>query len=609
LTHSKPRGLLGAVRAPASARWLIAVWVALLACAEPATEGLVPRPGPPPNERDVELFVQRRLADARAFRAQDRLEAAERALERALALAPDHAPAHRLMARVLEDQGRMAAAREHWARADALDPPPPPPPDTPVAESTRDLAVLLVGGADDEDDASARARRPDPALERRVLENRLQTRLPEASIAPSDPESVAEARALLRGQRVRAALSLRVERGFCGSSQKDGDFAVVWLRVASAAPGGLVVPPVIVREVISDPPGGEACVPTALSRALERVLRESGALRALRERSRGDWPSPALRALFPGLGRRVAAEIERGRAALATGRIADSADAFRGALAVDPEDADARAYLREAEDTLAIARALGGDAQVPGEAGGELHFSLTPAERSIAESLLAEERQRRDELLAALVVAEVDERPPPPEAIASLRPLPLPEPPAHGPRLARARSDGPIEARGLYDGSGSVVALYYFAGGSREPLLREEDVDGDGRPDRWIVYSGGARHELIEDRNADGAPDVVVGYGPDGEAVERIELDVDADGVTERVFRYAGGRLASESRDTDGDGRLDRVESFDAGGDVVAREEDLNGDGKVDVRSTFREGRLVSREIEDPVVVERLLKR
>lgn len=606
MTHSDARGLLAAVRAPAPACWIVAVCAALVACAEPATVGLVPRPGPPPAERDVELFVQRRLADARAFREQGRLEAAERALERALAVAPDHAAVHRLLARVLEEQGRMGDARGHWARADALDPPPPPPPDTPVAESTRGLVVLLVQGADDDE---ARGRRADPALERRVLENRLRTRLPGAEIAPADARSVAEARALLRSREARAALSLRVERGFCGSSHKDGDFAVAWLRVASAAPGGVVVPPVTVREVIADPPGGDACVPLALSRAIERMLGESGALRALRERARGDWPSPALRALFPGLGQRVAAEIERGRAALATGRIADAAEGFRAALAVDPEDPDARAYLREAEETLAIARALGADADDPGDEDGELYFSLSPAERAIAESLLREERQRRDELLAAVVVAEVDERPPPPEAIASLRPLPLPEPPAHGPRLARERSDAPIETRGLYDGSGAIIAVYYFADGAREPLLREEDADGDGRPDRWVAYSGGVRHELVEDRNGDGAPDVVVGYGADGEAIERIELDVDADGVPERVFRYAGGRLASEARDTDGDGRLDRVETFDGGGDVVARDDDLNGDGKVDVRSTFRAGRLVSREIEDPAVVERLLGR
>jgi tetratricopeptide (TPR) repeat protein len=599
--------LLAAVRAPASLLRPLALALLLAACAHPETEGLVPRPVPP-AERDVELFVQRRLEDARAFRAQGRLEPAEHALERALAVAPDDPAVHRLMARVLEEEGRMSDARTHWARADALDPPPPPPPDAPLPVDARGLVVLLVEGADVEPGLDARARRPNPALERALLESRLRVRLPAAEVAGAEPATIGEARAALQDQDARAALTLRTDRGFCGSSTKDGDFGIAWLRVASATPAGVVAGPTTVRAVIADPPAGDACVRLALSRALEKALVESGALRAVADGKRGgDWPNPALRALFPGIGRRVAEEIERGRARLATGRIAEAGEAFRAALRIDPEDADAQAYLREAEETLAIARSLGGAAAEPNESG-ELQFSLTPAERAIAESLLVEERGRRDALLAALVISEVEERPPPPEAIAALRPLPLPEPPAVGPRLARERSEGGIEARGLYAAEGGIVAVYYFPAGSETPLLREEDLDHDGRPDRWIAYAGDARRELLEDRSGDGRPDVQVRFAPDAEAVERIALDPDDDGRPERVFQYADGRLASESRDTDGDGALDRFETFDAAGAVTAREEDLNADGRIDVKSQFKDGRLVSREIEDPAVVESLLK-
>ena len=38
--------------------------------------------------------------------------------------------------------------------------------------------------------------------------------------------------------------------------------------------------------------------------------------------------------------------------------MAEAAEAFRAALAVDPDDPDAQAFLREAEDTLDIARSL-----------------------------------------------------------------------------------------------------------------------------------------------------------------------------------------------------------------------------------------------------------
>ena len=46
---------------------------------------------------------------------------------------------------------------------------------------------------------------------------------------------------------------------------------------------------------------------------------------------------------------------------------------------------------------------------------------------------------------------------------------------------------------------------------------------------------------------------------------------------------------------------------FDAEGRVGTREDDLNADGSPDVRVRYKNGRIVSREIEDPAVVESLL--
>jgi hypothetical protein len=289
--------------------------------------------------------------------------------------------------------------------------------------------------------------------------------------------------------------------------------------------------------------------------------------------------------------------------------VAEAAEAFRAALAVDPDDPDARAYLREAEDTLAIARALppGPEGAQPAGEPGQLAFSLTSAERAIAEALLADERRRRDELLAALVITEVEERPPGAEAAATLRPIPLPDPPAAGPRLARERVEGPVEARASYDGDGSLVAVYYFAARGSEPVLREEDTSGDGVPDRWIGYSDGVRRDVWEARAGGAAPDVHVVFADFGMTVERVEVDDDRNGRPARVFLYADGRLASESRDTNGDDVLDRFETFDADGRVTLREEDLDADGRPDVRTLYRDGRLVSREIDNPEVVESLL--
>ena len=64
------------------------------------------------------------------------------------------------------------------------------------------------------------------------------------------------------------------------------------------------------------------------------------------------------------------------------------------------------------------------------------------------------------------------------------------------------------------------------------------------------------------------------------------------------------GRLAHASIDVDGDGQLDRFEHLDADGRVAVREEDLTGDGRIDVCTTFRAGRLVKREIMDASLLE-----
>ena len=60
-------------------------------------------------------------------------------------------------------------------------------------------------------------------------------------------------------------------------------------------------------------------------------------------------------------------------------------------------------------------------------------------------------------------------------------------------------------------------------------------------------------------------------------------------------------------RDKRGRGYADTFESFEPleGRSVLARrEEDVNGDGKVDLISIYRSGKLVRREIINPEVVQ-----
>jgi hypothetical protein len=59
-------------------------------------------------------------------------------------------------------------------------------------------------------------------------------------------------------------------------------------------------------------------------------------------------------------------------------------------------------------------------------------------------------------------------------------------------------------------------------------------------------------------------------------------------------------------RDTKGRGKPDVFETFTAKTgkpELAKREEDMNGDGKIDVTSIFQGGKLVSREISDPTLM------
>ena len=71
-------------------------------------------------------------------------------------------------------------------------------------------------------------------------------------------------------------------------------------------------------------------------------------------------------------------------------------------------------------------------------------------------------------------------------------------------------------------------------------------------------------------------------------------------GHFDRVLTYTEGRIRAESRDTTGDGHFDRLEHFDARGDLQMREEDVNGDKAIDVRTAYDSGRIIRREILNP---------
>jgi tetratricopeptide (TPR) repeat protein len=568
--------------------------LALLCCALAAPVGAQT---PPSEQRAAERTARKSLEDARALIREGRLEHAEMALRRGLDAHPDHARLHRTLAEVLAAQGRGDAAARERSLADALDPPAAPPSDEPLDVPAGGLLVVILP----EEPAGHPERIAGPwpeQREERALEARVRVRLRGARIVQADFESVAEARAWLALRAPRRVLTLRLERAWCGESIKDGRFAVGAVRAAAAATGRPQAGEALGREVIFDP--GPACEAEALARALDRALSAPAIAAALRAPDLGHHPfaGPAIRALFPGIGRRLEAELRAGEHLLGEGRISEAVARFRSAADIDPDDPAARSYLYEAESTLALASEL---ARRAGEPEGEIRLDprMTPAQLAAAEARLQEEERKRRELLATLAVLDEDVRPPEAGLLAALHPVEIPDPNAPGPSLARKRAGGEVEARVAYAPDGAILARYFFPAGGEHPVLREDDTDGDRKPDRWIAYEGDARSEVYEAGSGD-RPSVRIVFSESGTRVARVEIDADSNGHPERILHYREERVTGEARDTNGDGRLDTFDRLDSAGRVAARDEDVDGDGAIDVRSVYEAGRLIRRELSRP---------
>ncbi len=585
MTGPARQGEMGVMRALGGLALAALLWLAA------ATAAAVPSDADDPVWTPAERVRIGRytLETGRALSAEGRPEAAERSFRRGLAVQPENPLLLRALARLIDAQGRREEAQALRARADQLDPPPDLLP-TGAAFPSRGLLVVLVPPDPPRAPGLVDAPRDWPLGGiASALEARVQERLPEATLVHADPIRVGDAQSWLPEMAPRAALSLQVGRVDCGWSVKDGPFGVAHLRAAAAAPGDEAPATEWIRVVLLEPRHGEHCQEEMLARALEAVLEHPELRPPLASSAAAGvrYGVPSIRALFPGLERRVRSEIDRGRTLLKNGDLLAAEKAFEQAISIDPEATLARAYLDEAQRSLRLARELAGD-DAAAEAG-RVAPRLSSAQREAAERALEEERRRREDLLAALAVLEEDVELPRASVLESLRRVRIPDPPSYGTELVRARADGEIEARGAFAPDGSLLARYYYAVGAPLPLLREEDTNGDGRADRWIAYEGSARREVWEDRYGRGTPDLHLVFAPGGTPLARIEVDVTGDGEPDRVFRYRQGVLVAEALDTDGDGVLDRFDRLDEEGRVAQREEDLDGDGRIDVRSVYHD--------------------
>lgn len=574
---------------------------------------------PPLTEQNRELFARTNLEHARALLLEGRLEHAESRARRGLSYEPESVPLLRLQAEVLAALGRIDEAKAHRARADALEPPPAPPPTAahPLAEHPPATVLLLPPSKALQAEPGSADRIPQQwpeGAEARALVERVSTRLPNARLLLIDAdnrpgETIPAASAYLSREAPHAALSVRIDRAYCGRSVKDGRFAVAWLRVAVGGPGTPSDPPEahLVRVIVEDP--GENCRSAAIAEAFERALELPSVQQylAMTRTAAGGYANETTRSLLPILTWRASQEIGKGRRFLALGELALAHEPFERAVEIDPDDPFALAFLDEVDRSLLVASQLTALDPAP-----SLGPQLSPAQRTGLEAQLSYETKRREEMLSALAVLYETRNAPTPGTVAHMRNVEVNRPNetsadgsseaamAMGPALAAPRmpESGVLQAKTLFAPDGTALARYYFAEESLSPLLREDDTDGNGLPDRWVAYEEGLVREVWESNDREDAePTLHVVYSPGGGAIERIELDHNADGDLDRVFVYSAGVLKDEAWDTNGDGSFDRFQQFDRTGSLTMREEDVNGDMEIDIRTAYNNGRIVRREI------------
>ena len=210
-----------------------------------------------------------------------------------------------------------------------------------------------------------------------------------------------------------------------------------------------------------------------------------------------------------------------------------------------------------------------------------------------------------------------------------------------GGRLVRkerdVNGDGKPDILRYYDGTGRLTRqeedsrlvgrldtwTFYEEGAVR----KESDTDGDGKIDLWAVYDGREHQDHLmrteADTDHDGHRDRVTLYAK-GEMAEEQHYSPGLD-PAQAIITYASGQPTRKEEDTDRDGRMDRLTEYDGSGrvtkvsrnpvkagayalvayyqpktaEILREEEDLNGDGGIDIVSYYQQGRLVRREFFD----------
>jgi hypothetical protein len=147
------------------------------------------------------------------------------------------------------------------------------------------------------------------------------------------------------------------------------------------------------------------------------------------------------------------------------------------------------------------------------------------------------------------------------------------------------------------DRDGKPEEVRYIDADSGLILRSELDRDFDGTLDAWITYENGTPAIQVLDENGDGTRDTWERYR-DGSLLAKT-TDSDADGVKDVFYRYDGTELVQKLSDQNNDAAIDRIETF-AGRHRKSIEEDRSMSGQMDTWTTYRviDGREVITQIE-----------
>ncbi len=125
------------------------------------------------------------------------------------------------------------------------------------------------------------------------------------------------------------------------------------------------------------------------------------------------------------------------------------------------------------------------------------------------------------------------------------------------------------------------------------------DLNQDKQPDVWKIYAtkteGGSKVDLLtckeQDLNYDGRKDIWIYYDDQGNR-QMEEMDLDFDGKIDLITIRRGGKVIRQELDTNYDGKTD-IWKYYTDEEVLERvERDSNGDGKVDYWEYYEGGQL-----------------